>query len=339
VVSAGVPDPGEWERANAPRYVPGSPVGHYESWYVRANHPYRPLACWIRATVTSPAGRACDAVGESWFVLFDGETGRHEVARHRWPAGDCELGGHPWRARIGGTLMTAGRATGSLAGDPRVGWDLRWTAGGPPAYLLARARYAGRFPPAKSLVPDPLLRLDGELVAGERRIEVDGWAGSQNHNWGVRHTDRYLFGQVAGFDGAPDSGLEVVSATTRLGPLRTPLTTLLVLRHDGTEYALTSIRQGLRARARVTAAAWEFTSTDARVRVHGRLVAPEGSQVALAYDDPPGGTKYCVNTALARCEVTVRDRATGRTTTLHSAHGAMLESLSGTLDPRVPLRA
>ena len=39
---------------------------------------------------------------------------------------------------------------------------------------------------------------------------VDGWVGSQNHNWGRKHTDRYAWGQVAGFDDAPGSFLEQV---------------------------------------------------------------------------------------------------------------------------------
>ena len=41
---------------------------------------------------------------------------------------------------------------------------------------------------------------------------VDGWTGSVNHNWGTRHTPAYAFGQVCGFDDAPDSSLEIVTA-------------------------------------------------------------------------------------------------------------------------------
>jgi hypothetical protein len=48
------------------------------------------------------------------------------------------------------------------------------------------------------------------------------WVGSQNHNWGSKHTDRYSWGQVAGFDAHPESFLEVATARLKLGPLWTP---------------------------------------------------------------------------------------------------------------------
>jgi hypothetical protein len=49
---------------NFAQYRPGGAPGHYESWYLRANHPSRPLAFWIRYTIFSPAGRPADAVGQ-----------------------------------------------------------------------------------------------------------------------------------------------------------------------------------------------------------------------------------------------------------------------------------
>ena len=41
-------------RVNATRYRPGRQLGHYESFFQRANHPSRPLAFWIRYTIFSP---------------------------------------------------------------------------------------------------------------------------------------------------------------------------------------------------------------------------------------------------------------------------------------------
>ena len=49
-------------------------------------------------------------------------------------------------------------------------------------------------------------------------LEIDDWVGSQNHNWGVRHTDRYAWGQVCGFDNAQTSFLEVASAQLKMVP-------------------------------------------------------------------------------------------------------------------------
>ena len=77
--------------------------------------------------------------------------------------------------------------------------------------------------------------------------------GSQNHNWGRQHTDRYAWGQVAGFDdGHDESFLEVASAKLKVGPLWTPWITPIVLRHRGREHQLNAMLP-LAARTRVGA--------------------------------------------------------------------------------------
>ena len=58
----------------------------------------------------------------------------------------------------------------------------------------------------------PLARFDGQVELDDIRLVLDGWTGSVNHNWGTRHTPAYAFGQVCGFDDAPDSSLEIVTA-------------------------------------------------------------------------------------------------------------------------------
>ena len=46
-------------RCNSPRHDSesrDSSPGHYESWFLRGNHPSRPLAFWIRYTIFHPRG-------------------------------------------------------------------------------------------------------------------------------------------------------------------------------------------------------------------------------------------------------------------------------------------
>jgi hypothetical protein len=319
------------DEVNGARYDPGRPVGHYESYYLRGNHPDRPLAFWLRYTIFSPAGRPADAVGELWAVVFDGESRAHTVARVEAPFAECAFSGTSLEVRVAGATLDGGGLRGTAGA---VSWDLRYSGTEPPLFLLPRRLYRGGFPKAKSLVPLPLARFTGSLDVAGHRIDVDGWTGSQNHNWGSRHTDRYAFGQVAGFDGAPDSFLEVATARSRIGPLWTPDLTLLVLRHGGREHALTSLRGAARAAASVGAHSWTFATQDRQVRVEGRIEAPPSAFVLLEYRDPPGGIKYCLNTKLARCELVVTDRASGGREVLTSAHGALFELLDGEPPPR-----
>jgi hypothetical protein len=337
------------ERLFFTQYAPGRKEGHYESFYQRANHPDRPLAFWIRYTIFSPRGRPEAAVGELWSVFFDGETGAHVATKQEHPLAACSFARDAFDVRVASSTLSAGRLAGAAAssGDT-VGWDLTYAGTQPPLYLLPRSMYSGGFPKAKSLVGVPLASYDGSLTVNGRTVEVAGWLGSQNHNWGSRHTDRYAFGQVAGFDGAPDSFLEVTTAQTRIGPVRTPFMTLLVLRHGGREYALNSLSRAARASAGFGYSGpgvpgrnfhWDFATGDDQVRIGGRIEAGAEAFVGLSYDNPPGGAKHCLNTKIASCELTVTDRGTGRVETLRTGNRALFEILTDDRKHGIEIRA
>jgi hypothetical protein len=177
-----------------------------------------------------------------------------------------------------------------------------------------------------------MITLNGE------QLVVDDWVGSLNHNWGARHTDRYAWGQVCGFDDAPDSFLEVASAQLKFGPLRSPLITLIVVRHGGKEHAVNSFLQGIRARASYDYFSWRFASKNNAVRIEGELRAPPAAFVGLRYRNPPGGIKYCLNSKIAACSLRLTDLATGRTDTLRTAARAAFEILTDDTDHGVAMR-
>jgi hypothetical protein len=314
-------------------YVPGT--GHYESFYQRANHPDRPLAFWIRYTIFSPAADPSRAIGELWAVAFDGEAGEHAVAKDVYPLAECHFGSDEFAVRVGTAELGPGRLTGSAGA---IGWDLRYDGDEPPLLLLPPRLYSAGFPKAKSLVPLPLARYDGTYRVADRTVQVEGWLGSQNHNWGSRHTDRYAFGQVAGFDGDPDAFLEVATAkATIAGPLRAPWVTTLVLRCDGEEHSVVGLRQAVRACASYGYFHWDFATRGDGVQITGRITAERQAFVGLRYGNPPGGTKYCLNTKIASAEVTLTRR--GRTRRLRTADRALFELLTDDSDHGVPMRA
>jgi hypothetical protein len=318
-------------------YRPGQRAGHYESFYQRANHPQRPLAFWIRYTIFAAAGEPDRAVGELWAVAFDGETHEHTVAKTEVPIADCDFGADRFAVRVGTAELGPDALTGS-AGP--LEWDLRYGGEQRPVLLLPPKLYAGGFPKAKSLVTLPLAAYSGRYVADGRTIDVEGWLGSQNHNWGSRHTDRYAFGQVAGFDGEPDTFLEVATAkATIAGPIATPWVTTLVLRHRGVEHSLVAMRQALRAKARYGYFHWDFTTGNDDVAITGRITAERDAFVGLRYNNPPGGIKQCLNTKIASAELTVRDHRTGQAEQLRAGNRALFEILTSDSGHGVPMRA
>jgi hypothetical protein len=312
------------DRLNATRYRRGR-IGHYESFYQRANHPDRPLAFWLRYTLFSPRGRPDAAVGELWAVFFDGETGEHVSTREEYPIADCDFATDRFAVRIADRTLGPGALRGTCG---TIAWNLTYDGDERPLLLLPQRLYRGSLPKAKSLVGVPLARYRGTLTVGGRIIEVDDWLGSQNHNWGSRHTDRYAFGQVAGFDGAPGSFLEVATAQARIGPVLTPRLTFLVLRHEGREYAHTSLRQAVRAGAAYDDSHWEFATASRDAVIRGWIAAAPEDFVRLRYANPPGGAKLCLNTKLAGCRLTVTDRTTGAVVTLTARWRALFEVLT-----------
>lgn len=321
------------EDFNHARYQPGTAAGFYESYFQRANHPTRPLAFWIRYTIFCPKGRPQDAIGELWAIWFDGERKRHTVAKSEFPAGRFVFSRDGLGARIGEAVLEPGGLQGAAESrGHRIQWDLSFTGNAEPLFLLPPKLYAGGFPKAKTLVGLPMARYDGQLVVDGVGVDIAGWRGSQNHNWGVKHTDRYAWGQVAGFDNAPDSFLEVATGQLKIGSWWTPRMTPLVLRHDGAEFALRGLWQAVaRARGRFGTGAemfdWKFSARSDGVEIDGHISAPRDAFVGLRYYNPPGGEKWCLNSKVAACRLELRRR--GRPMeTLETAHRAAFEILT-----------
>jgi hypothetical protein len=165
------------------------------------------------------------------------------------------------------------------------------------------------------------------MTVDGRTMEIDDWVGSHNHNWGARHTDRYAWGQVEGFDDDPGAVLECSTARLKLGPVWTPWLTLVVLRVDGAEYALNDVRQALRTRGRYRDCSWTIDASRGDIRLRVAIDAPREAFVTLAYDNPSGGVKTCLNTKLARCRVLL-ERAGRDPVELRTRSRAAFELLS-----------
>lgn len=293
--------PAVQQQVNHARYR-GQRQGHYESFFLRTNHPTRPLAFWIRYTLFSPRHDPSHALGELWAIFFNGETGQHAAAKREFPLGDCRFEPAAFSVRVGAAQLGPHGLQGAVQGKAHaLAWDLKYAGSSPPVFLLPLNLYAGPFPAAKSLVSLPLAHFTGHLAVDGEQITITDWVGSQNHNWGARHTDLYAWGQVAGFDDHPDSFLEVATARLRFGPVWTPPLTLLVLRHAHREYVLTHLIQGIRARGQFDYFTWTFGSKTSAIEIEGQISAPRHAFVGLNYSNPPGGSKQCLNTKIAGC--------------------------------------
>jgi len=333
----------ELERVNATRYQLGQKAGHYESFFQRANHPSRPLAFWIRYTIFSPQDRPEDALGELWAVYFDGDTHQHVVLKKEVPFKECTFTTDGFIVLVGDARLDRSGLSGAIAsGKHTLSWALGFAGHEEPVFLLPLDLYEKSFPQAKGLVGLPLAVYNGVLRVDGREIAVVGWVGSQNHNWGLKHTDHYAWGQVAGFDTHPQSFLEVATARVKIGSDWSPFLTPIVLRHLGREISLNSLSQIGRAEASFSYFEWTFKSETGEISLEGTVSAPREAFVGLLYRNPPGGTKECLNTKIASCELRVTYRQSGgrgQTEILSTRNRAAFEILTDDRDHGIEIRA
>lgn len=294
--------PAPWQGA---RYRSGQKAGHYESWFLRANHPSRREGFWIRYTIFAPEGRPEAAIGELWAIHFDGEAGRIRAGKAELPISACFFEANGLGVQIGAATLSPGAAAGEVTAPATLRWDLRYEGGGAPLLFLPEALYTTSLPKAKAVTPRPLVRFAGNLQVGGEVVDVDGWIGSENHNWGRKHTDTYAWGQVAGFDNAPNAFLEAITARLKIGPLWTPPMTIVVLRDGDQEYRLNALARSFRAKGEWRYFDWHFDARQDDVRLHGRISARVGDFVGLTYYNPPGGSNTCLNSKIATCELTL----------------------------------
>jgi len=289
---------------NSTRYIKGQKKGHYESYFQRANHPDQPLAFWIRYTIFSPFEHPENAIGELWAIFFNGNTNKHVSVKSEVSLLECSFNNSLLNIKVGDSFLDNKRLKGKVISEQHnFEWDLIFSGLESPMLLLPSKFYDLSFPKAKALVGLPLASYSGCLVINEERIDINSWVGSQNHNWGSQHTDRYAWGQVAGFDDNPNSFLEIATAQIKLGMIYSPKMTIAVLRHDGKEYAFNSLIKSFKNKASYKYFEWDFYLSNGSEKLSGKIKAEKQNFVGLKYYNPPGGDKTCLNTKIAFADV------------------------------------
>jgi hypothetical protein len=293
---------------SAPAFPATGARGHYESYYLRAVDPAAPRAVWIRNTVLRRRGGP--PAGSLWCTVWDAAAGP-PVAVKSTPglaaAGD-------WLEIAGARFGPEGAAGRAVAGSLCAEWELTFTDAAPPLrHLPHRQLYAAPLPRTKLESPAPAARISGTVVAGDRRLELDGWPGMVGHNWGSQHAERWLWLHGIGFEGAPDAWLDVALGRVRVGPFTTPWIANGALALGGRRRPL----GGLRARVEVDARPGAATVAIGDVRIGVR--APLEQTVAWVYADPPGGEHHSLNCSVAALELDAGGR------TLATAHGGVYE--------------
>src|SRR5688500_13347329 len=154
-----------------PHLQPGD--GPSESYFLKAHHPSRPQAFWLRHTIHKRPDH--DPIGSIWLTLFDAEADQPvRATKENFPADRLAPEGY---VRIADSSLAHGRATGGVAG---TAWDFTFATDEPEQrHLPYEWMYTKAVPRTKSLTPYPAAKLSGAM--GD--WDVDGWTGVVSHNW------------------------------------------------------------------------------------------------------------------------------------------------------------
>lgn len=326
------PSPFDW---NAFRFDPRARRGHVESYFFKLNDAEGRRALWLKATVLSDGRGSEGAVAEAWGIAFDREGGHVAVkqtvpyaqARFSTTGLDIEVGGLRFRdGSIQGEIEQAGR---------RIAVDLSFTKGSPPLIPFPEnALYFSRLPRSKLVSPFPDSRFTGSYTVDGETIRVDGARGMQGHNWGENHAHLYAWAHCNQWDQDEDFVFEGVSARVKLGPVLTPLATLVCVRHRGVRYEFNRVRDILKNRGEVSHRRWTFRAESDLGRIEGELFGQTHDFVGLRYPNPDGAMTYCLNTKLAYARL--RFEPFGRLPMTLTSRTAALEV--GTREPNHGIR-
>jgi hypothetical protein len=308
--------------------------GHVESWFLKANDPRSRRALWLKWTVWAGERAPAAAIAEVWAVAFGAARG--QVAVKTAVPFDSKLAhfdAHGLGVTVDGCSLTASAAKGRVeSGDRVIAYDLTIEPrGGPLLHYPSAWMYSGPWPAQKVASPIPSALVSGTFEVQGETWKVDGWPGMVGHNWGARHSPRYAWGHCNAWDGADDFVFEGVSG----GAGRPGLGgTALCLRVDGVRHDLNGLWSLARNSGAITPRRWTFRGRSRDVEIDGEMWAESDDFVGLFYPNPDGSRIHCLNSKLARAEVTLR--IAGRPSRAFRSSRAALEI--GTDDPHHGVR-
>jgi hypothetical protein len=319
---------------NAVRFDPAAGGDHVESYFLKANEPSGDRALWVKATIFASAREPGRPLAEGWAIAFDrrGGQNKHVAVKHVLPFSDALFGkeGLDVAWSLSGASeermrMRPGETHGRIARrEHAIRWDLRFEGEARPFIPFPHpAMYRGKFPKSKTLTPYPDLVFSGEVEVDGERWDLSGWRGMQGHNWGRGHADLYAWCHVNSWESEAELVVEALSGRVRVGPVLTPLVTIVCARFRGVTYTWNGPLEIARAHGDVGLRRYSFSAENRAARIEGSFEAETDDMVGLYYPNPDGPMTYCLNSKLARAHV--RFEASGRPPVVVKSRAAALE--------------
>lgn len=303
---------------------PSAPIeaGMYESFYLRAVSPDRPVGVWIRCTVHKRPHRP--PAGSVWCTVFDASEDsapKRAPFMHKVTTEQLSVPAGGWIA-VGDTRLSPGSCEGSC-GPAR--WSLQFVSEEAELrHLSHQMLYRMPIPRTKLTSPAPSARFQGSLSLPDRTIDLHGWRGMIGHNWGTEHAERWVWLHGIDFDGSPSAWIDVALGRILVGGRMSPWVANGALSVEGRRTRLGGLlSRGLTVAERPQLCTLRLPGGRG-VSVEARVQAPEDATAGWRYADPDGGEHDVLNCSVAALTLTVR-RDGEPAKTLRTRHGCAYE--------------
>jgi hypothetical protein len=287
-----------------------SRAGHVESWFLKANDPSGRRALWLRWTIWAGDLAPERALAETWAVAF-GAGGGSVATKTSVPFERASFAGHALGIEVDGCGLSPRVARGRVeSGGRSIAYDLSLESLGPPiAHLPARWMYRSAFPFQKLVSLMPNVRVRGTATVQGEAWALQAWPGMVGHTWGHAHSEPYAWGHCNAWDTAdtPDGNVVLEGFTVRPSALLPPVTSL-TLRVGGEDFPLNGLSSLAQNAGAISPRRWSFRGFRAqrpRVEVAGEMWADTDDFVGLFFRQPDGSECLCLNSMLARAEITL----------------------------------
>jgi hypothetical protein len=274
-------------------------------WFLTLSDPARRAGYWIRYALRAPVAGPPEP--RVWFAAFGLDDAGTFGVNELLPPSELHVARDRFEVALGGSTIASGRAVGEIHGGGHdVRWDIRFPAEGPTFRILPDALYRGNLAPTKPLTPEPHVRATGTIeIDGEART-LDGVAGQQGHLFGTRHAERWAWAACNAFD-EDGVAFQALSAQGRRGPVRSPHLVFAGLRFGGRWIRF----RGMSRRRDWGLGWWRITLVGRRHRLDGEVIADPKAMVKARYLDPDDTPRWCHNSEVASCRLTLWERRAG----------------------------
>jgi hypothetical protein len=297
--------------------------GHYESFYLRAFHPARPLAIWIRYTVHKYPN--APSRGSVWFTLFDRSAGPPRAAKNTYSSQELAANEGTFIS-ISDSHLASGLAIGKVSSERcSASWRLEFDQTSSALHHLPqRWMYERPFPRTKLESPYPISAFSGEIEVDGETMALEQWPGMVGHNWGREHAKQWVWLSGLGFDSDPRAFIDVALARVRVGPVTLPWIATGWAFAEGVYYRLGGPSHIRSIQINPGATQCDFSLSGPHLTARGTVGSPLSDFVGWMYSSPDGSARTVSNCSAAAMDL-VLDRSEADPVTLATQHGAAYE--------------